>query len=60
LNRDWLTANKVGKKLLNMGAFHAAVEVYGILADLEDCGPIPPYTLTTGAEILFGKMHPQS
>lgn len=29
LNRDWLTANKVGKKLLNMGAFHAAVEVYG-------------------------------
>jgi hypothetical protein len=60
LNRDWLTANKVGKKLLNMGAFHAAVEVYGILADLEVCGPIPPYTLTTGAEILFGKMHPQS
>jgi hypothetical protein len=43
-----------------MGAFHAAVEVYGILADLEVCGPIPPYTLTTGAEILFGKMHPQS
>ena len=32
LNRDFLTANQVGKKLLNMGAFHAAVEVYGILA----------------------------
>ena len=35
LNRDWLTANQVGKKLLHLGAFHAAVEVYGILTAMQ-------------------------